>query len=84
MRVYVQVFISAWTDENPIDSFLKLCYVLPPDLYQSLTAEVCSHACGCAFMCVRVCRNGQGGWRGRESGRRREGGRKGRREKKGG
>ncbi len=31
-----EVFASAWTDENSVDSFLKSCYVLPLDVYASV------------------------------------------------
>jgi hypothetical protein len=34
-----EVFASAWTDENPVDSFLKVCYVLPHDVYTLSAAE---------------------------------------------
>ena len=35
-----EVFLSSWTDENPVDSFLKHCYVLPRDTYASIAAEM--------------------------------------------
>jgi hypothetical protein len=35
-----EVFVSDWTDENPVDSFLKNCYVLPRDVYSEFAAEL--------------------------------------------
>ena len=47
-----EVFASAWTDENPVDSFLKNCYVVPRDVYTSMDAEVYDDV----FFCVeRYC-----------------------------
>jgi hypothetical protein len=46
-----EVFASAWTDENSVDSFLKSCYVLPRDVYASVRGSEKNSVC---FACVSL------------------------------